>query len=204
VKAGDIDPTQDEPQGMPGHPRGLDDGRACLLVTGAPGAGKSTVSRLIAQRLSRSALLDAYFVSTMVVSGYVWPLGKPAGEAARQVRLLTTNLCALAGNFAEAGFTPVIDVVVPNGDQLGAFRRELASHHLLLVVLDPGSDTCRYRNQIRAPQEQFFFDGYDELRASMRSGFGNLGWWFDTSDLSPEQTVEQILRDATRRAIVTS
>jgi uridine kinase len=56
---------------MPEDRRGLDDGQAWLLITGAPGAGKSTVSRLIAQQLSRSALLDAYFVSTMVVSGYV-------------------------------------------------------------------------------------------------------------------------------------
>jgi hypothetical protein len=162
------------------------------------------VSRLIAQQLSRSALLDAYFLSTMVVSGYVWPLGEPADEAARQVRLLNTNLCALAGNFADAGFTPVIDLVVPNGEHLEAFRRALAPHRLLLVVLDPGSDTCRYRNQIRAPQEQFFFEGYDELRASMRNGFGNRGWWFDTSDLSAEQTVERILREAPRRAAVTN
>lgn len=188
--------------GIPADQRGLDDGRACLLITGAPGAGKSTVSRLIAQQLSRSALLDAYFVSTMVVSGYVWPLGEPADEAARQVRLLNTNLCALAGNFAGAGFTPVIDLVVPDGANLDTFRRALSPHPLLLVVLDPGSDACRYRNQIRAPEEQFFFDGYDELRAAMRSGFGDLGWWFDTSDLSAEQTVERILREAPRRAVL--
>lgn len=184
--------------------RDLDGGQACLLITGAPGAGKSTLSRLIARQLSRAALLEAYAVSTMVVSGYVWPLGEPADEAARQVQLLNTNLCALAGNFADAGFTPVIDLVVPDGEQLDTYRRALASHRLLLVVLDPGTDTCRYRNEIRAPQEQFFFDGYEELRASMRNGFGDLGWWFDTSDLSPEQTVERILQEAPRRAVVTS
>ena len=182
----------------------MDSGRACLLITGAPGAGKSTVSRLVAQKLSRSALLDAHVVSTMVVSGYVWPLGKPADEAARQVHLLNTNLCALAGNFADAGFTPVIDLVLPNREHLDAFRRALTSRRLLLVVLDPGSDTCRYRNQIRAPEEQFFFHGYEELRASMREGFGNLGWWFDTSNLTAEQAVEQILREAGRRAVVTT
>jgi hypothetical protein len=175
-----------------------------VLITGAPGAGKSTVSRLVSQQLSRSALLDAYFVSTMVVSGYVWPLGEPVDEAARQVRLLNANLCALAGNFAAAGFTPVIDIVLPDGEHLETFRRALAPHRLLLVVLDPGSDTCRYRNQIRSPEEQFFFDGYDELRAAMRGGFGNLGWWFDTSALSAEESAERILREVAERAIVRS
>ncbi len=194
----------DQQRGVPEDGWGLDHGQACLLITGAPGAGKSTVSRLIAQQLSRSALLDAHVVATMVVSGYVWPLGEPADEAARQVQLLNTNLCALADNFAGAGFTPVIDLVVPSRDDLDVFRTALTSRHLLFVVLDPGSDTCRHRNQIRAPQEQFFFEGYEELRVSMRKGFGDLGWWFDTSDLTPEQTVEQILRDAPSRAAVTN
>lgn len=180
----------------------IDAGQACLLITGAPGAGKSTVSRLLAQRLSRSALIDAYFVSTMVVGGYVSPLGQPADEAARQVQLLNTNLCALAVNFVDAGFTPVLDLVVPNAEHLEAFRRALASRRLLFVVLDPGTDTCRRRNEIRTPEEQFFFDGYEELRASMRAGFGELGWWFDTSDLSAEETVSQILLEAPRRGVV--
>jgi hypothetical protein len=61
---------------------------------------------------------------------------------------------------------------------------------------------CQDRNKIRAPQEQFFFDGYEELRASMQHGFGNLGWWFDTSHLTPEQTVQRILNEAPIRAVV--
>ena len=126
------------------HP--IDQGRACLLITGAPGAGKSTVTRLIAHALSKSALLDAYFISRLVVSGYVWP-GEPADEAAAlQARLLNTNLCALAANFADAGFTHVIDAVVPDGNQLDTYRSALASYRLLLVVLDPGDAVCRYRN----------------------------------------------------------
>lgn len=173
-----------------------------MLITGVPGAGKSTISRLIADELNRSALMDAYFVGRLVASGYVWPLGEPADEAARQVRLLSTNLCALAGNFADAGFTPIIDLVVPDGEQLDTYRRALASRRLLLVVLDPGFEVCRYRNEIRPPQQQFFFDGYDELRASMRRHFGSLGWWLDTSDFTATQTAERILNEALVRAVV--
>jgi hypothetical protein len=72
----------------------------------------------VARALSRAALIDAYFVGTLVVSGYVWSPGEPADEAARQVHLLNLNLCSLAANFADAGFTPVIDVVLPGGGQL--------------------------------------------------------------------------------------
>lgn len=108
-------------------------GHACLLITGAPGAGKSTISRLIADQLTRSALMDSFFVARLVASGYVWPLGEPADEAARQVRLQNTNLCALASNFADAGFTPIIDIVLPDGRQLDTYRKALASRRLLLA-----------------------------------------------------------------------
>jgi len=180
----------------------LDGGRACLLITGAPGAGKSTISRLVADELTRSALMDSFFIGRLIASGYVWPLGEPADEAARQVRLLNTNVCALAGNFADAGFTPVIDIVLPDGEQLDTYRKALASRRLLLIVLDPGAEVCRHRNETRPPEQQFFFDGYDQLSASMRRHFGSLGWWFDTSSLTALQTVEQILAEAHERARV--
>ena len=180
----------------------LDAGRACLLVTGAPGAGKSTITRLVAAELTRTALMDSFFIGRLVARGYVWPLGEPADEAARQVRLLNANLCALATNFADAGFTPVIDIVLPGGEHLDTYRTALASRRLLLVVLDPGADVCRLRNETRPAEQQFFFEGYDELRASMHDEFGSLGWWFDTSDLTAAQTVEQILAEAHERAQV--
>lgn len=177
----------------PGGP--LDYGQVCLLVTGAPGSGKSTVSGLLTAALTRSALLTGDTIGGLVRNGYVWPLGEPADEAARQVALCNKNLCALADNILAAGFTAVIDWVVPDAAQLDVFRRALG-HRLRLVVLDPGTPTCRERNASRDPVERFTFDGYAELRVSMQTGFGAQGFWFDTSGLTPEATVQRILADA--------
>lgn len=180
----------------------LDHGRACLLITGAPGAGKSSVSRLVGMALTRSAVLNGDAVNRMIVSGRVWALGEPADEAARQVRLCNDNLCRLAANFADAGFTPVIDWIVPDRQQLQLYHEALGRRRLLVVVLAPSHDVCRTRNSMRALQEQFLFDGYESLTGSMRSGFGRLGWWFDTSDLTTEETVGRILVEAAGRAAV--
>jgi predicted kinase len=185
----------------PRRPPPIDLGRVCLVVTGAPGAGKSTVTRAVAEALSWSARLDSFDISNLVVSGHVWPLGEPADEAARQATLCHENLCALATNLMSSGFTPVVDVVVPDRKALDVFLSALGDR-LRLVVLDPGTDVCVSRNAARAPLEQFFFDGDAGLHATMRTGFGDLGWWLDTSGMTAEETVEDLLAHAEVRARV--
>lgn len=170
----------------------LDHGRACLIVTGPPGAGKSSVARSVAERLQRSALLDGDAINALIVSGFVWALGEPAEEATRQVRLLHANLCTLAANFADAAITPVTDAVIPDRDRLDFFLETLAPRHVLLVVLAPSADICRTRNAGRPPETQFFFDGHEELMATMREDFGTIGWWLDSSSLSLEETVQLV------------
>ncbi|GAA2470983.1 AAA family ATPase [Terrabacter carboxydivorans] len=181
----------------------IDRGGACLLVTGAPGSGKSTVTRLVAAALTRSALMRGDDVSRLVVSGHVWALGEPADEAARQTRLCNDNLIALAGNFVDAGITPVIDWIVPDRAQLDLYVDGLVDRGLVLVVLDPGTQACRDRDEQRHADEQFAFDGHDTLVAGMRDGFGELGWWFDTSALTPEETAQQVVDHAYGKGLVT-
>lgn len=136
----------------------------------------------------------------MIVNGFVWALGEPADEAARQVELLHRNLCALAGNFADAGFTPLIDAMIPSRAKLDVFLDLLSPRQLLFVVLAPGIEVCRHRNEIRDPDDRFDFDGYDALEADMHREFGDAGWWIDTSAITPAQTADRIIAEAHHRA----
>jgi adenylylsulfate kinase-like enzyme len=100
--------------------RPIDGSSGCLVISGVPGAGKTTVAGLVADSLPRSAVPDADDLARMVRSGWVGPIGEPADEARAQLMLRTRNVCLLAGSFAEAGFFPVIDHVVADREMLEA------------------------------------------------------------------------------------
>ena len=136
----------------------------------------------------------------MILSGRVGFRGEPADEALRQEDLCNRNVCSLANNFIDFGFTVLIDRIVPNPARLDALVGFLAPRPVRLVTLAPGIAACQQRNATREPDERFYFDGYHQLEADMRRELGGVGWWFDTSALTPAETAEQLVLEAAVRA----
>ena len=172
----------------------------CVIVTGMPGAGKTTVTALAARLLPRAAQVKGDTVSYMVLSGRVGFQDEPADEAVRQGELVNRNLTALANNFIDFGFTVLMDTVVPGRVKLDRLLGLLRPRPVRLVILAPGIEACRYRNSIRDSEERFDFDGYERLEADMRRDLDQLGWWFDTSALTPADTAAQLVAEAPSRA----
>jgi predicted kinase len=172
----------------------------CVIVSGMPGAGKSTVCELASRLLGRAALVKGDDVNVMIRSGAVWFAGEPRDEAARQVALCKRNMCALANNFVDYGFPVFMDTVVQDRATLDQLLALLSPHPVRLVILAPGADICQQRNAARDAFEQFAFDGYEQLDADMRRDLSDHAWWFDTAALTPEQTAEKLVREASERA----
>lgn len=170
-----------------------------VIVTGMPGAGKSTVTDLAARLLPKAAQVRGDDMNLMIKSGYVGWMDRPSDEALRQDELCNRNMCALARNFIDVGFTALMDTVLADRPELDFFLALLSPRPVRLVVLAPGIDVCKHRNATRLPEERFDFDGYERLEADMKREFGDVGWWFDTSTLSPDGTAEQLVAELTGR-----
>lgn len=90
----------------------------------------------------------------------------------------------------------------------GLFSREildltldkLTTRPLMLVMPAPGLKLCQDRNAARDDDERLDFD-YSPLEAELEREAGGIGWWFDTSGLSPAETARRILTEAPERAV---
>lgn len=177
-----------------------------LIITGTPGAGKTTVSQLVAERLPRSARLDGDVMAHMMVSGWAPLLDddgnwNPGPEGKRQLQLRAINVCSVADNFAAAGFTPVIDHVIEAREELDFIAGRLAARPLMLVVLSPSLEVALRRNAARSERERVDYD-FSPLARTMRRELGELGWWLDSGELTAEATADLIVAEASKRAVL--
>ena len=80
-----------------------------VVISGPPGAGKSTVARALAARLELAVLVRGDDVLSCVVSGFIEPW---RADSDHQNRVALTATAAIAREYARGGFPVVIDAVL--------------------------------------------------------------------------------------------
>ena len=165
-----------------------------FLLTGVPGAGKSTVAELLAGRFDRGVHVRGDVFRRMIVSGRVEPTPEMGQEGLDQLRLRYRIAAAVADAYVDAGFTVVAQDVIVGGlleEALGLFRRR----PLALVVLAPTREAVAARAGARA-KNAYGAWSVDALYDVFERETPRVGLWLDTSEQTPKETVDEILARA--------
>jgi gluconate kinase len=109
-----------------------------LIVTGPPGAGKSTVARLLADRFEPSALVEGDAFFAFLARGAIEPW---LPESADQNHVVIQAAATAAGRFAAGGITTIYDGVLGPW-LLAPFAAASGLEALDYVVLMPSEDRC--------------------------------------------------------------
>ena len=162
-----------------------------FVITGVMAAGKSTVAELLAQHFERGVHVRGDVFRKMIVRGRDPITPELGDEALRQLDLRQRIAASVANDYWRDDFTVVLQDIYA-GDGLANVVGRLEISPLYVVVLTPRPDVVTQRE---AQREKSGYQEWDveELYAHFVEHTARIGLWLDTSEMTPEQTVDEIL-----------
>ena len=169
----------------------MDNNISLYLITGLMASGKSTVAELLAKSIEKSVHLHGDIFRKMIISGREEMSGKPNEEAIRQLNLRYAITAQAAKEYCNAGFNVIIQDNY-YGVMLNKIVELLLPYTPKIVVLNPSIEAIKQREESRNKKG---YQGFDMNR--LYNDFNNetpkIGFWLDTSILTPEETIKSIL-----------
>lgn len=166
--------------------------KSVFVITGVMASGKSTVAQLLAQRFERGVHVRGDAFRKMIVSGRAEITPDLPDEAIAQLELRRRIAARTADDYWRAGFDVVVqDILI--GDAFETFLSMIGARPLYAVVLVARPSVIAERERTR-PKTGYGAWTVEASCAALETETAHIGLWLDTSELSAEQTVVEILR----------
>lgn len=172
--------------------------KAIYIITGVMAAGKSTVAELLAKRLEKSVHLRGDIFRRMIVSGREEMSDKPSIEALNQLDLRYQITANVAKKYYDNGFTVVVQDNYL-GEKLLYFIELLKDYTVYVIVLNPNIRTIEQREKNRNKKGYVGFT-VENLYREFMSNTPKIGLWIDSSTLTPDETVDEIIKRVDKEA----
>lgn len=168
--------------------------KGIFIITGIMASGKSTVAQLLAERFPKGVHVHGDIYRKMVVAGREEMSPNPSEEALNQLDLRYKLAASTADAYFEAGFNVVVqDNII--GKMLQNFVGMVRNRPLFVVALCPRPEVVAKREAER-PKKGYGGWSVAEFDRLFRKETPRIGLWLDSSEQTPEETVDEILARA--------
>ena len=158
------------------------------LITGPAGVGKSTISRLLAEKSNKSILIEGDDVYHMVISGYV-----SAWKPNNHLDLLWKNVISLIKNGLESGYDVVFNYII-NKKDYELLKDKFKEYNIIFKVLLVSEEELLRRDKLRdlscRMNERCLV-----LLNNFKKEYINNKNVIDTTNLSINETLEKVMEE---------
>lgn len=158
-----------------------------IMISGTPSAGKSSVSKALAEKFPKSAYIPVDDLKNMIVGGNVAPWD-PGGP--KQFKLVEKNFLSLTRNFLDEGLVVILDYVF-NDEQIKKYDELFGDVHGFLLL--PSIEVLKKRDLERDPTGEMQ-KRIEVLYPEFANIEHNVLKVIDSSNQTLDETVEEIFR----------
>ena len=158
------------------------------IITGPAGAGKSTISRKIAESKSKSVLIEGDDIYHQVVGGYV-----QAWKQGNHLDIFWKICIDMIDIYLSNGYTVVFNYIV-NPENIKALQDKFKEYKIKFIILITDEGTLLSRDKER-PKDCQMGERCLTLLNNFKNKNFNKNNFLDTSNLSVNETLEEIEKD---------
>ena len=155
------------------------------VITGPAGVGKSTVSKILAQKLNKSSLIEGDEIYHQVIGGYI-----PAWKNGNHLQTFWKICINTIRIYLDDGFDVVFNYII-TPENLELLKNEFKNYTIKFIVLLVDKSTLLLRDKER-PEDCRMKERCITLLNSFKNRNYDINNLLDTTNLSIEETVNLI------------
>ena len=155
------------------------------VITGPAGVGKSTVSKILAQKLNKSSLIEGDEIYHKIIGGYI-----PAWKSGNHLQTFWKICINTIRIYLDDGFDVVFNYII-TPENLELLKNEFKNYTIKFIVLLINESTLLLRDKER-PKNCQMKERCITLLNDFKNRNYNINNILDTTNLSIEETVNLI------------
>ena len=155
------------------------------VITGPAGVGKSTVSKILAQKLNKSSLIEGDEIYHKIIGGYI-----PAWKSGNHLQTFWKICINTIRIYLDDGFDVVFNYII-TPENLELLKNEFKNYTIKFIVLLINESTLLLRDKER-PKNCQMKERCITLLNDFKNRNYNIDNILDTTNLSIEETVNLI------------